>query len=73
MEIQSLADIQSNRVLKKNSLKSGVFLLMSSKLQAFLSLQIHQIIQFLCSPRRPCQAASKSTTDFGMTKYGRFI
>ena len=73
MEIQSLADIQSNRVLKKISLKSVMFLLMSPKLQAFLSLQIHQIMQFLCFPKCPCQPASKSTTDFGMTKYSRFI
>ena len=77
-EKQPKEDIQSNRVLRMNILKSSKFLSRSSKLQAYLSLQIHhitqcrmafQIIPFLWFPKHPCQAARRLKTDLGMTQY----
>ena len=71
--------IQSNNVWEKNKFKIGKGRSKSSKHQLLLSLQRHHIIVSYneeqpskqhqwCQPNLPCQHASKSTTDFGITK-----
>ena len=68
---------QSNKVLKKNNLRSGMDISLSSKHLLFLSLQRHHIKQwrtiihiwpFRWRPNRPCQQARSHTTDFGITQ-----
>ena len=71
---------QSNKVLKKKSLRSGMDLSLSSKHLLFLSLQRHHIKQrgtinhiwpFLWRPNLPCYQAKRaksSTTDCGITQ-----
>ena len=47
------ADIKSNKVLEKNNFSSGKFLSKSSKLQLFLSHQIHHIEQWGTAFKQP--------------------
>ncbi len=48
-EYKSVADNQSNKVRKKCSFKATMFLSPSSKVRAFLSLQIHHIKNCWCT------------------------
>ena len=68
---------QSNKVLKKNNLRSGMDLSLSSKNLLFLSLQRHHIKQwgtinhiwlFRWCPSQHCQQARSPTIDYGITQ-----
>ena len=76
-ENKAVADIQSNKVRKKHIFKAKTFCSQSSKVLAFLSLQIHHTIQWgiafqisICQwrPSLHCQQSNKSTTRFGITQ-----